>query len=414
MVARIKSGTDVKGALNYNERKVEKGEAALIHANMYLKDHGKLTFYEKLNRFIDLNEKNRRTKTNTLHISLNFSTDERIPVEKLRAISSSYMDRIGFGDQPYLVYEHTDAAHQHVHILTTIIKEDGKRLPINYIGKHQSEKARKEVEKEFHLVPASRQQVAAIKPDLTPLKPTYGKSETFRSISNITRYVTHNYKYTSVPELNAVLQQYNVVAYRGTERSQMYLKNGLLYWMTKEQGEKTGVPIKASRLPGKPTMRFLEKQFVVNEALRAPHKEALRQTVDLVFSRPIDNRDEFIRALRAHQVDAIFRINSDGRVYGLTLIDHRSKTVFKGSDLGKAYSAGAITERFGIVPIRQQVVAPSETSHSVQPERSQGLNEDYKSTSSALLEQLLQAESGYSVSNVGKRRKKRKRRRPRL
>jgi hypothetical protein len=413
MVARIKSGTDVKGALNYNEHKVAKGEAELIQASMFLKDPDKLTFYDKLTRFVDLNEKNRRAKTNTLHITLNFSTSERIPRDKLNAIVSTYMERIGFGDQPYLAYEHMDAAHQHVHIVTTIIKEDGKRIPINYIGKHQSEKARKAIEREFYLVPASRQQVEATKPNLAPAKPTYGKSETFRSISDIARYVTRNYKYTSLPELNAVLQQYNVMAYRGTEKSQMFAKKGLLYWMTTDDGQKIGVPIKASRIPGKPTMMFLEKQFRVNEVLRAPHKEALRQTVDRVMSTRIDDRQQFIRALELRNVDAIFRINAEGRVYGLSFIDHRSKSVFKGSDLGKTYSAGAITERFGIVPLRPDGAPP--TSRPGNLAIATEPMEDQK-TSFTLLEDLFHSNRDYSYSpgNIRRRRKKRRRRRPGL
>src|SRR5690606_29039894 len=136
------SGKDIKGALNYNEQKVLQGKATCIQANLFLKEVGQLNFHDKLNRFTELNNRNKRTRTNTLHISLNFAPGEKLGADKLNEIASTYMGKIGFGNQPYLVYEHTDAAHPHVHILTTLIQESGKRIPIHYVGKNQSEVAR--------------------------------------------------------------------------------------------------------------------------------------------------------------------------------------------------------------------------------------------------------------------------------
>jgi hypothetical protein len=91
-----------------------------------------------------LNLRNRRSKTNTLHVSLNFDKSEKLSADVLNSIACSYMEKIGFSEQPYLVYGHTDAAHPHVHIVTTLIQGNGKRIPIHYLGRNQSEAARKE------------------------------------------------------------------------------------------------------------------------------------------------------------------------------------------------------------------------------------------------------------------------------
>ncbi len=56
------------------------------------------------------------------------------------------MSKIGFGDQPYLVYQHFDARHPHIHIVTTNIKSDGSRIKTHNIGRNQSERARREIE----------------------------------------------------------------------------------------------------------------------------------------------------------------------------------------------------------------------------------------------------------------------------
>ena len=337
----------MRGALNYNEQKVLDGKAKCIVANMFKAEASLLSFKDKLNRFQELNDRNQRTSTNTLHISLNFDMTEKLSVDQLTRIAASYMEKIGFSEQPYLVYEHFDAAHPHIHILTTLIQQDGKRIPIHYLGKNQSEKARKEIEIEFQLAQASGKSKNTI-PDLRPIdieKVIYGKSESRRSISNVVRTVTRTYKYASVPELNAVLGLYNIKAERGAENSRMFQQKGLLYTITDTKGNSIGIPVKASAIYGKPTMQFLEKQFKVNEILRQPHKHSVKAAIDRVLSSGVKDKNELIAELRAGGIAAIFRSNADGRVYGVTFVDTNRHVVFKGSELGKAYSVNSLLSR---------------------------------------------------------------------
>lgn len=346
MVAKMISGKDIKGALNYNEQKVLQGKATCIQANLFLKEVEQLTFYDKLNRFKNLNNKNKRTRTNTLHISLNFAPGERLDADKLNRIASTYMDRIGFGRQPFLVYEHTDAAHPHVHIVTTLIRDNGKRIPIHYVGKNQSEVARKEIEKDFGLIQAGGRIKKEMIQPIDVSKAVYGKSQTRRSIMNIVKVVTRSYKYTSLPELNAALRQFNVTADRGTERSRMFANRGLLYSLIDEKGKRIGIPVKASSIYGKPTLAWLEKQFKLNEALRQPFKDSLKRTIDTSLQSPrVTTPKLFSEMLRSQGIAVVFRTNAEGRTYGVTFVDNRTRVIFNGSDLGKAYSARSIQDR---------------------------------------------------------------------
>lgn len=353
MVAKVISGKDIQGALNYNEQKVLEGNARCICASGFLKDVNDLRFYDKLTRFTDLNERNTRTKTNTLHISLNFDVTENLSVEELNAVASTYMNKIGFGDQPYLVYEHKDAVHPHVHIVTTIIQQDGKRIPVHYLGKNQSEKARKEIEIEFGLVKASgktKDQQDVIRP-VDVQKVIYGKSETRRSISRVVRMVTRSYKYTSLPELNAILKQYNIVADRGTEKSTMFANKGLIYSIIGSDGKRVGIPVKASSIYKKPTLSFLENQFKLNEVLRQPHRDLLKKKIDQALqSAGVNNKEQFVAALHKADVGVLFRSNAEGRTYGVTFVDNQTRVVFNGSALGKPYSAQHILEKLAIKP----------------------------------------------------------------
>lgn len=412
------SGKNIRGALHYNEQKVVQGAAQCIMASGFLKEGHDMTFYEKLRRFTDLNQHNTRSKTNTLHISLNFDVSETPDVTVLRNIASAYMNKIGFGEQPYLVYNHTDAAHPHLHILSTLIQSDGKRIPIHHLGQNQSEQARKEIEQEFHLVVAdnkNKQQHQQIKSAVLN-KAVYGKSETKRAIANIVWQVTREYKYASLPELNAVLRQYNVEATRGSEKSIMFQKRGLIYTILDANGKRIGIPIKASALPGKPTLAFLEKQFVRHEAARLPFREQLKKKIhQAIRTIPERTLTTLINELHRKGVKVIPRHNDQGRLYGITFIDQLSKVVFNGSSLGKDYSAAAITNQLlskdSGSDLHQTLVSGQYTKEHLVDSNT------FSEKSDHLLKQLILAEGADTLnpnagdsSNQKRKRKKRKRR----
>jgi hypothetical protein len=138
--------------LHYNENKVTAGGAKLILTSGFAADIHQFSLAQKLQRFEHLTELNSRVKTNAIHITLNFDEQDQLSNEQLQQITMAYMERIGFGDQPYLVYKHNDAAHTHVHIATVNIKSDGSRIDTHGIGWKLSEPARQALEKEFNLV----------------------------------------------------------------------------------------------------------------------------------------------------------------------------------------------------------------------------------------------------------------------
>lgn len=349
MVCKVKSGKNIKGAINYNENKVKEGAAECIGAANFVGEPQHLRFFDKLARFERLIEKNARAKTNCVHISLNFDVSEKLSQNKLNEIASTYMDRIGFADQPYLVYQHNDAAHPHLHIVTTNIQEDGKRISIHDLGKNQSETARKEIEEKYRLVKAGSRQTREF--DRCLNKAVYGRSETKRTIDNIVNEVIKRYKFSSLTEFNAVLRQYNVMADRGKEGMLMYQKNGLRFSLLDSKGNKVGVPIKASALYSKPTMNTLQNVFEANSHLKESHKERLTKIIDSFFHATSKHtRANFCGYMKLYEINAMFREGKDGSVYGLTLVDNRKCTVFNGSDLGKGYSGQVLMKRFEMNP----------------------------------------------------------------
>ena len=347
MVAKIIIGKHIGGILGYNENKVQKGSAEILWAENFTADARDLPLKQKLYHFEAYTEQNRRAKTNAVHISLNFDNAEKLDNELLRELSQRYMKAIGFAEQPYLLYRHYDAAHPHVHIVTTNIQSNGERIDLHNIGKHKSEPARKQLESEYGLVKAQgkeNQESQAVSPAAVK-KVVYGRDETKLAVSNVVRAVVRNWKFTSLPELNAVLKQYNVVADPGKEDSVMFQKNGLVYSMLDAQGQKIGIPIKASSIYGKPTLKFLEKRYKLNEELRRPIKQQLKQVLDQA-TQSNSSKEDFKKQLARQGIQVIFRENHEGRVYGVTFLDHDTRTVFNGSALGKSYSANALLKTF--------------------------------------------------------------------
>lgn len=352
MVARINTSKSLSKVLNYNEHKVCKKEAEILLAQNFLKDASQLSFSDKtryFERFISLNE---RTTTNVLHVSLNFDPSDKLDNEKMIGIAKTYMERIGFGEQPYLVYRHHDAGHPHLHVISMNIRRDGSRISMHNIGRNQSEKARKEIEIEFGLVKAQEKKLDnRIK--LIPIsaqKVAYGKSSTKRAISNVLGLVINQYKYGSLAELNAVLKLYNVQADRGEKDSVMYEKGGLVYRVLDENGKPISPPLKASSFYMKPTLKNLEGRFEVNEKLKQPFAKRIRSAIDFALLKKTGGGlQQLINDLQKENISVVLRQNKEGLIYGITYVDHKTKSVFNGSDLGKTYSAKAILERVAAV-----------------------------------------------------------------
>ena len=420
MVAVIKTGHSIHRILNYNENKVKEGVAECILATNYPMDVEQLSIKNKLNRLLNQAALNENVTRNSVHISLNFDPAEKLSKDQLNEIAEAYMQKTGFAKQPYLVYQHNDSGHPHIHIVTVKVREDGSRIDMQNIGRNQSEKARKEIELSFGLVRAEdskQRQSWGLKP-VNAQKVQYGRSETKRAITNVLNAVLDSYRYTSLPELNAVLQQYNVIADRGSENSRIFQNNGLVYRIVDENGNKVGVPIKASDFYNNPGLQFLQKKFPGNEIARQPHKVRVRNAIDLaLLKNPNHSVESLIKFVEKEAINTVLRKNEEGLIYGVTYVDHKTKCIFNGSDLGKPYSAKGILERCAELketPAQKHDFVKQPSSGKLLPEEQRTAPATLQNkVGNNLLETLLQPEqtSGFVPYQLtkkgGKKRKKR-------
>jgi hypothetical protein len=241
-----------------------------------------------------------------------------LPPETLQRIAFDYMDRIGFGDQPFLVYQHHDAKHPHIHIVTTCIQPDGTSIDLHNIGQELSEPAREALEKEYGLTRARGRE-------------KHLENTEAPDLAAKVQEVTSSYKFTSVDELNAILAQFGMTAWPGAPGSAIRSNRGLIYSRIDADGNRIGTPIKSSDLVTRPTLAWLEKRFEVNKIKklaccdRAAKRlaTALRGGISTILQQ-LDQAKIGLQPLR----------DKSGNLISVCIIDNRTKAVFSSEELG--------------------------------------------------------------------------------
>lgn len=279
-----------------------------------------------------------RTKKPVLHISLNPHPDDKLTEQQYEILAREYLEKLGFGEQPYIIYKHMDIDRHHIHIVTVNVNEQGKRLNQDFLFR-RSKKITTELEEKYNLHKAQREKIS---PD-TPIRKIDPSGDIKRQVANTVKMVGMRYKFQTIGEYNAILSLYNVRCEPTDGRVNGREYHGLVYFATDDSGKTITTPFKASRLG-----KFASRTAIDGRFERAKEKIDVAPTkckVTDVIAHSTDKAD-FIAKLKEHNIDVVLRYTEEGRIYGVTFIDHNTMTVLNGSRLGKEFSANAINERF--------------------------------------------------------------------
>ena len=207
MIAKISATENLGGALGYNFKKVEKGEAnILLAAELYQSKEGRYTMEDVLADMEALIPKNCRTKKTVFHCSLNPHPDEKLSDETLTQIVKEYMEALGYGKQPYIVFKHNDIAREHIHIVSLRVDSKGRKISDKF-EKRRSKKITEALERKYDLIPSSK--IADKVMNETPkIDTTRGNIK--EQVASILRMVLKRYCLCSLGELNAILSAYNL------------------------------------------------------------------------------------------------------------------------------------------------------------------------------------------------------------
>ena len=356
MVANIRSGSSPGGALRYNKEKVDKDEAEVLFWQRMLEPfdkHGRMDVDACMESFRPYLEANRRTTNTVFHVSLNPSPEDRLTDDQLRDIAQEYMERMGYGNQPYIVFKHKDIDRQHLHIVSLRVDEKGCKLPHDFEARRSAEITR-DLEHKYNLHPAVKGQEQRDTPDLRRVN--YRTGNVKQQISSVIRSCLRNYKCSSYGEFRTLLELFNVSVEERTGTIDGRNYAGIVYGALTDDGYGTGTPIKSSKI-GKDVGYKALQRYYENSKMKLKEDgnlARLRQTVRDAMS-PHNTRDEFRQLLKADGIDTIFRINPVGRIYGVTFIDHNAGIVANGSVLGNEFSANVFNELYSAPNEKRQV-----------------------------------------------------------
>ena len=352
MVAKITIGSSLFGAIKYNADKVNIGKGQLLDTNkVFNNGDGKVDVVQVLADFEKRMPRQMRTEKPVIHISLNPHPDDRLTDGELTQMAHEYMQRMGYGDQPYIIVKHEDINRHHLHIVSVRVDEQGKRIKSDFT-KRRSLAIIRDFEQRYGLHHGNEREEERLSNRIPPVNPSEGDIK--KQVGNTVKSVFHDYQFQTIGELRALLSLYNLTVeeVRGNVRDEDY--NGLVYSVIDADGNKMGNPFKSSLFGKSVGYEALQKKAAFSKKnikdrnLTEPTKKVLEYALKRTY-----DKDEFVRMLKEKGIDCVFRYTDEGRIYGATFTDHRTHCVLNGSRMGKAFSANALEQHFNTPPEEQ-------------------------------------------------------------
>ena len=379
MVAKISVGNSLYGALAYNGEKINEARGRLLTTNRIYNDgSGKVDISKAMEGFITFMPPQMKVEKPVVHISLNPHPEDVLTDTELQNIAREYLEKLGFGNQPYLVFKHEDIDRHHLHIVTINVDEKGKRLNRDFLYR-RSDRIRRELEQKYGLHLAERKNTRLDNP-LRKVNASAGDMK--KQAGNIVKAISGQYRFQTMGEYRALLSLYNMTVEEahGNVRGREY--HGLVYSATDDKGNKVGNPFKSSQFGKSVGYEAVQKKFARSKQEIKDRKltDMTKRTVLSVLEGTYD-KEKFVATLKEKGIDTVLRYTEEGRIYGATFIDHRTGCVLNGSRMGRELSANALQEHFTLpyagqppIPLSITTERREETPSLSAPEHENGLD----------------------------------------
>ena len=336
MIAKISATENLGGALGYNFKKVQHNEASVLCVNELREGFDGTYRIDKVLRDMQaLIPEKCRTKKTVFHCSLNPHPDEKLSDEQLTQIAKEYMEALGYGKQPYIVFKHNDIAREHIHIVSLRIDGEGKKINDKF-EKRRSKKITDALERKYELIPSSK--IADKAMNETPKIDTT-RGNTKEQVASTLRMVLKHYRFCSLGELNAILSAYNLAVEEVKTEFRGKKYDGLVYVPTGDKANKLSTPIHASDIGRGVGYTAVQNRMQKSKQAIKPLIPAVRNRVLQVMCTSPRTAEEFRQQLEEQGLRVFIRKNESGRIYGITFIDDKEGIALNGSRLGKGYSA---------------------------------------------------------------------------
>ena len=343
MIAKIGRGSNLYGALAYNQLKVEKKNGQILFTNKIIEtSSGHYSVVQLAQSFEPYLIANRNTEKPTLHISINPDPKDKVSDEKFQQMAQEYMQEMGYGEQPFVVFKHIDIDRTHIHIVSVCVDEEGKKISDKF-EKRRSMNVCRDLESKYGLLPATGKQHMQNDKIFRPVD--YPQGDIKSQIASVVRYLPKYYQFQTFGEYNALLSLFNITTEKVEGELHGKMQQGLLYIPLKENGERVGHPLKASLFGKDAGLPALDLHSAkCKEALKNSGVKVILKAAITIAAQSTDNEKDFKKQLAQQGINTVVRKNDTGRIYGITFIDHNSKTVWNGSRLGKEFAANPFND----------------------------------------------------------------------
>jgi hypothetical protein len=344
MVAKISVGNSLYGAIAYNGEKINEAQGRLLTTNRIYNDgSGTVDINKAMEGFHTFLPPQMKVEKPVVHISLNPHPEDVLTDAELQDIAREYLEKLGFGNQPYLVFKHEDIDRHHLHIVTVRVDENGRSIDTRN-NFYRSKQITRELERKYGLHDAERKNRRLD----TPLcKVDASAGDVKKQAGNIVKVLNGQYRFQTMGEYRALLSLYNMTVEEthGNVRGREY--HGLVYSVTDDMGNKVGNPFKSSLFGKSVGYEAVQRKFARSKQEIKDRKLAgmTKRTVLSVLEGTYD-KDKFVATLKEKGIDTVLRYTEEGRIYGATFIDHRTGCVLNGSRMSKELSANALQEHF--------------------------------------------------------------------
>ena len=345
MVVKIKPpAPSCSSAIQYNEKKVAEGKAEVIFSSKIANPKNPMETFSVYERG------SRRCEKMSFHASINPAKADNMTQEKVIAFTKELMERLGYGNQPYIIYRHDDIDRVHYHLVSVRVDENGRKIPDRQEGR-RCNKIMKELEHKYGFTvgladkPARETKAEEVKPEAVkdlgeagekndgPRKVDCQRFDPARgeSMKQMEELVAQAMKYyfTTTEQFSMLMREFGVEI--------GHAKVGGVIYMTY-----TGIDPKTQHKCTAPIIgKDLDAASLEDVRRHAEESKGLRRdreadrAANLARVALVRGTSELHtrRILRKFNIGLNLSRTQDGKVFGVTLIDHQTRSVFKLSEL---------------------------------------------------------------------------------
>lgn len=321
MVVKIMASCPtMKSALEYNEKKVSKGEAEVIHTANIDPDLG--DFRETLKRY---ERRNFSSKELSFHMSVNPSKTDGLCEERVKELVADIMEGLGFTNQPYAVYRHDDIDRRHYHVVSIRTDSNGRKIP----SRQENRRClllQETLSMKYGFVVGctTNEQLDRVQTHMARFVP--GKADTAVQIDSIVRFCC-TYRFTSYTQFRFLLSSYGVSVAEVSSLPLRFVFRGL-----DDKGKTCTVPISRKDLSFDPEKMFLARS---KECSRTKGYHGSSELAELCSQclKESTSQKHFRAMMAAKNVDIKIIRNNDGIISRVIFVDHETKNVHNLSEL---------------------------------------------------------------------------------